>query len=205
MITGEVGGVASVHRVLEPTTDAAATAGATADLVLGRPAGPGGVRVIAVDGPSGSGKTTLAAAVAAALRQRGVRTTEVHMDDLYPGWDGLADAVGLVTTQVLEPLSAGEPAAFHRWDWVAHAWAEQVPVEAADVVVLEGVGCGSRPCTPHLTALVWVEADDDERMRRGIERDGEAYRPHWERWAAQERVLFAAEGTRGRADLVLRT
>ena len=191
-------GVASVHLVPHPADDAAA-------LVLSRPAGPSGVRVIAVDGPSGSGKTTLAGAVAATLRERGASTTEVHMDDLYPGWDGLADAVVLVTTQVLEPLSAGAPAAFRRWDWVAHAWAEQVPVEAADVVVLEGVGCGSRPCAPHLAALVWVEADDDERMRRGIERDGEAYRPHWERWAAQERVLFAAEGTRGRADLVLRT
>jgi len=184
------------------------TAGAAevvADLVLARAAGPSGVRVLGVDGPSGSGKTTLAAAVAAAVLDRGASTTEVHMDDLYPGWDGLADAVGLVTTQVLEPLTAGEPAAFRRWDWVAHTWSERVPVGAADVVVLEGVGCGSRPCAPHLTALVWVEADDDERMRRGVERDGEAYRPHWERWAAQERALFAAEGTRGRADLVLRT
>ncbi|PWJ51192.1 Uridine kinase [Quadrisphaera granulorum] len=175
------------------------------ELVLGRPAGPGGVRVLAIDGPSGSGKTTLAGVVATALRARGVSTTEVHMDDLYPGWDGLAESVGLVTAQVLEPLTAGTPAAFRRWDWVAHTWAEQVPVPAAAVVVLEGVGCGSRPCAPHLTALVWVEADDDERMRRGIERDGEAYRPHWERWAAQERVLFAAEGTRERADLLLRT
>ncbi len=202
MITEGAGGVASVHRVQQETPT---TAQAAADLVLHRPAGPGGVRVVAVDGPSGSGKTTLAAAVAAALRARGASTTEVHMDDLYPGWDGLADAVGLVTTQVLEPLTAGAPAAFRRWDWVAHTWAERVPVEAADVVVLEGVGCASRPCAPHLTALVWVEADDHERMRRGIERDGEAYRPHWERWAAQERALFAAEGTRGRADLVLRT
>ncbi|TXR57473.1 AAA family ATPase [Quadrisphaera setariae] len=183
----------------------AGAAEAAADLVLGRAAGPGGVRVLAVDGPSGSGKTTLAGAVAELLRERGVSTSEVHMDDLYPGWDGLAESVGLVTTQVLEPLTAGAPAQFRRWDWVAHRWAEQVPVPAADVVVVEGVGCGSRPCAPHLTALVWVEADDDERMRRGIERDGEAYRPHWERWAVQERALFTAEGTRDRADLVLRT
>jgi hypothetical protein len=42
-------------------------------------------------------------------------------------------------------------------------------------------------------------------MQPGIARDGEAYRPHWERWAAQERAHFAAEGTRERADLRLRT
>ncbi|MGQ7296097.1 hypothetical protein [Quadrisphaera sp. KR29] len=188
-----------------PASEAAAAAEAAADLVLARPAGPGGVRVLAVDGPSGSGKTTLAAAVAGALRARGVDVVVVHMDDLYPGWDGLAEAVGLVTEQVLGPLSSGAPAAFRRWDWVAHTWVQRVPVPAAPVVVVEGVGCGSRPCAPHLAALVWVEADDDERMRRGVERDGEAYRPHWERWAVQERALFAAEGTRQRADLVLRT
>ncbi|MBC3762064.1 hypothetical protein ACUN7V_12695 [Quadrisphaera oryzae] len=187
------------------SADTSEAAEAAADLVLGRAAGAGGVRVLAVDGPSGSGKTTLAAAVGGVLRGRGVSTAEVHMDDLYPGWDGLAEAVGLVTAQVLEPLTSGAPAAFRRWDWVAHTWAERVPVPTAAVVVVEGVGCGSRPCAPHLTALVWVEADDDERMRRGIERDGEAYRPHWERWAVQERALFAAEGTRDRADVVLRT
>ncbi|MEH3077793.1 MAG: hypothetical protein PGN11_14185 [Quadrisphaera sp.] len=118
----------------------AGAAEAAADLVLGRAAGPSGVRVLAVDGPSGSGKTTLAGAVATVLRSRGVSTSEVHMDDLYPGWDGLAESVGLVTAQVLEPLTAGAPAAFRRWDWVAHRWAEQVPVPAADVVVVEGGG-----------------------------------------------------------------
>jgi hypothetical protein len=34
-----------------------------------------------------------------------------------------------------------------------------------------------------------------------MERDGEDYRPHWERWVRQEDVLFAAERTRQRADL----
>ena len=60
----------------------------------------GPVRLIAVDGPSGSGKSTLGAAIGAALD-----APVVHMDDIYPGWDGLADAVPLVTTQVLEPLA----------------------------------------------------------------------------------------------------
>ena len=42
-------------------------------------------------------------------------------------------------------------------------------------------------------------------MRRGIERDGEAFRPHWQRWARQEDALFAADRTRQRADLVVDT
>ena len=43
------------------------------------------------------------------------------------------------------------------------------------------------------------------RRRRALDRDGETYAPHWERWAAQERVTFARERTRARADLVLVT
>ncbi len=191
--------------MLDGDDDAADTADRVARLVLARPPSAGGVRVLAVDGPSGSGKSTLADAVVTALRDLGSTCSLVRMDDLYPGWDGLADAVPLLVSQVLEPLAGGRAAAFRRWDWVGHAWAQEVPVPAADVVVVEGVGCGSRACAPHLAALVWVEAEIVERMRRGLERDGEAYRPHWERWAVQERALFAAEGTRERADVVVST
>lgn len=56
---------------------------------------------------------------------------------------------------------------------------------------------------PYLTALVYVEAPPELRYERGIERDGEAFRPHWERWAAQEDVLFHRERTRDRADVVI--
>jgi hypothetical protein len=52
---------------------------------------------------------------------------------------------------------------------------------------------------------VFVDADVALRMRRGIERDGEDYRPQWQRWADQERALFTADATRERADLVLDT
>lgn len=179
-----------------------------AALCLGRPARAGGTRVLAVDGPSGSGKTTLAAALTGALSAAlpgADRVAVVHMDDLYPGWDGLADAAPLLSEQVLEPLAHGRPAAFRRWDWDAGRWAGSVAVPTADVLVVEGVGCGARACAPRLSALVWVEAPAEERVRRGLARDGEAYRPHWERWAAQERAHFAAQGTRERADVVVTT
>lgn len=162
--------------------------------------------VIAIDGPSGSGKTTYADVVADELRSRtGTRPQVVHMDDIYPGWDGLAAATGLVTRWVLEPLSQGRDGGFRRWDWVAGERAEAIPVPDADWVVLEGVGCGSAACRPHLSALIWVEAAAEVRMARGIARDGEAYRPHWERWAKQEEVLFQRERTREHAALVIRT
>ena len=43
-----------------------------------------------IDGPSGSGKTTLAAEIEQHWNSA-VKLQVVHMDDLYPGWDGLAE------------------------------------------------------------------------------------------------------------------
>lgn len=165
-----------------------------------------GCRIIGVDGPSGAGKTTFADSLAGILLDRtGVRPQIVHMDDLYPGWSGLADAVDLVTTHVLEPLSRGEDGVFERWDWLAGQRAEAVHVPVADWIVLEGVGSGSRLCRSHLAALAWLEADRDIRMARGMERDGESFRPHWERWAVQEDRLFASEETRRHATVIVET
>ena len=51
-----------------------------------------------------------------------------------------------------------------------------------------------------------VKAPDELRYRRAIDRDGEMYRPHWERWAAQEEALFAAySATYAQADFIYRT
>jgi uridine kinase len=161
----------------------------------------GPVRVVAVDGPSGSGKSVLGAAIGWALA-----CPVLHMDDVYPGWDGLAEAVPLVTSQVLEPLSRGESAAYRRWDWPRNRWSRRtVPVPPTPALVLEGVGSGVLPAGDYATVCVWVEAEVGVRFARGIERDGEAYRPHWERWAGQEEALFAADRTRDRADVILDT
>ncbi|OLT19069.1 hypothetical protein BJF86_01790 [Serinicoccus sp. CNJ-927] len=163
----------------------------------------GDVRVVAIDGLSGSGKTSLATALA-----RDLRAPLVQMDDLYPGWDGLAASPALLAEQVLEPLSRGERAAYRRWDWYADRWAaEPVPVvvEPGGVLVVEGCGSSVGPASEHADVRVWVEAEEGLRRRRGLARDRETFRPHWERWADQEQQVFGADGTRERADLVLDT
>lgn len=156
--------------------------------------------VVAIDGRSGAGKTTLAAGVVEALRAE-----VVHMDHLYPGWDGLDDAVGLLTEQVLAPISEGRPAAYRLWSWVRDEWDGTREVRPSRFLIVEGCGSSVLPAGAYAAVRVFVDADRAVRMRRGIARDGEAYRPHWERWAAQEDALFARDGTVGRADLVLDT
>lgn len=180
------------------SSDVFPDAQAVLDLTLGRSPTLGAGRLIAIDGPAGSGKTTLAAAVAALAS--GARV--VHMDDLYAGWSGLAR----VTEQLdplLRPLAAGGAGSYRRFDWHADAFAETVPVPPVPLLVLEGVGSGSAAHAALITTLVWVAAPHDLRMRRGIERDGDAFAPYWEQWAGDEAELFAREQTEGRADVLV--
>jgi uridine kinase len=156
--------------------------------------------VLAIEGRSGSGKSTLAPAVAAELSAPVVR-----MDDLYPGWDGLLAGVDALLEWVLQPLSLDRPARWRRYDWDRHEYAEWHDVPAADVLVIEGVGCGARTTAPFVDGLVWMEAADDLRRARALARDGDLYTPHWGRWASQEDDFYSRHDVRARADLTIYT
>lgn len=173
---------------------------AVLDLLKTRPASYGAGRLLCVDGPSGSGKTTLAAQVAEL--ELGARV--VHMDDLFEGWDGLPN-VDAQLDGLLRPIAEGRAGHYRRYDWHLGEYAETVTVEPAPLLILEGVGSGSLVVADLVTVLVWVEAAREVRMRRGIERDGEAFAPYWEAWAVAEQEHFARHGTRERADLVVST
>lgn len=184
-----------------PVSDVETAARSVARLALARPARAGGCRIVAIDGPSGAGKSTLARRLSPALDDAPV----IRLDDVYPGWHGLDDGVRLVVDGVLEPLARGRTARLRRYDWVRGRAGEEYEVPAAPVVVLEGCGAGAGACRPFLSLLVWVDAPEAVRYERAMARDGESYRPHWGSWAGQERVHFAREGTRDRADVVLDT
>lgn len=168
-------------------------------LARSRPPTLGTGRLVAVDGPAGSGKTTLAAEVGSLAG-----APVLHLDDLYPGWDGLPE-VDPVVLGVLEPLAAGRSGRYRRYDWYAGSYAEAHEVEPAPLLVLEGVGAGNRAWAPLITALVWVEAAPDLRQARALARDGDALRDHWDAWTRDEARVFAEQDTRARADLVVRT
>ncbi|WP_353508681.1 hypothetical protein [Intrasporangium sp.] len=164
----------------------------------------GDTTVVAIDGRSGAGKTTLALGVAADLRSYGTMAI-VHMDHLYPGWDGLAESSDLLATRILEPISRASTAAYARWDWKAGGWDGTTALEPTDFLVIDGSGSSVGPARPYTAVGVFVDADPMLRMSRGLARDGDTYRPHWQRWAAQEDTVFAADETRAHADLVIDT
>ena len=120
--------------------------------------------IIAVDGRSGAGKTTLAVELAARLREHH-KVSLFHLEDIYPGWNGLATGIERYVATVLTPLSQGEAAEWVSWDWERHYDGALHVTLPAEIVIVEGVGAAADAARPMLDAIVWVESPGDDRRR----------------------------------------
>ncbi|MFJ5831022.1 uridine kinase [Streptomyces sp. NPDC093089] len=170
-----------------------------ADALLRLPPSCGPVRLVAVDGHAGSGKSTLAGRLAAALRDAPV----LHLDDLATH-EELFAWTGRLREQVLAPLSRGETAVYHRYDWGARRFGEAVELAAAPVVLVEGVGAGRRAVRPFLAWLLWMERGAEESWERGRRRDGAEQAAFWDGWTVAETRHFAEDPSRAAADTLVR-
>jgi hypothetical protein len=169
---------------------------------LARPARLGATRLVCVDGPSGSGKTVLADAVAAEAATRGLTVATLHADELLDGWDGLPDLPRRMRRLVLEPLAAGRPARYRRYDWHRGCFGDEHELPVVDLLLLDGVGSGSAVLAGWRSTLVWVASPDpEERLARALARDGEEIREQLLRWRTAEEEHFRASGLPARADL----
>ncbi|MBL1109260.1 hypothetical protein JK361_32515 [Streptomyces sp. 5-8] len=158
----------------------------------------GPVRLIGVDGHAGSGKSTFAGRLARALGGAPV----LHLDDIASHGQLFA-WTGRLMNQVIEPLARGESGHFTPYDWRARAFGAALPLPAAPVVLIEGVGAGRRALRPHLAGLLWMELPREEAWARGRRRDGAEQREFWDGWVAAERAHFAADPSRPHADLLV--
>ena len=153
-------------------------------------------RVVLIDGRSGSGKTTLAEQIAAELSTDDSTGQTLHLDLLYPGWDGLA----LGSLAVATALSEG---GYHPYDWhegeFATSW---IALDPERPLVIEGCGAvteanlaaarawASKRGVAEVRAM-WLECDETLRRERALARDGATFAPHWQQWAAQEDAHYA--------------
>ncbi|WP_258803822.1 aminodeoxychorismate synthase component I [Pseudarthrobacter sp. NS4] len=156
--------------------------------------------IIAIDGRSGAGKTTLAVELAARLRAHH-KVSLFHLEDIYPGWNGLAAGVERYVSTVLTPLSRGETATWISWDWEKHYDGDSRVTIPAEIVIVEGVGAASAEARPLLNAVIWAESPDDVRRTRALDRDGATYEPYWDQWAAQETEWLAGDDVPQHADV----
>ena len=138
---------------------------------------PAGVPVVTIDGYSGSGKSTLAAALARLVNGWQV----LHLDDWYPGWDGLAAGAD-IARRIAADLRAGRASSYEAWDWENGATGATIPVPLAPTII---EGCGAIEAEADLA--IWIaDPGEEERRHRALVRDGQTYAPHWQRWARQD-------------------
>ena len=136
-----------------------------------------GVPVVTIDGYSGSGKSTLAAALARLVNGWQV----LHLDDWYPGWDGLA-AGARIARRIAADLREGRAPSYEAWDWEAGETGATIRVPLAPTII---EGCGAIEAEADLA--IWIaDPGEDERRSRALARDGQTYAPHWRRWAEQD-------------------
>lgn len=176
---------------------------AAAEWILAALRAAGPAPVVIVDGPSGAGKSTLADTIIAAWPTDARTPQLLRMDDLVPGWDGLA-AGSAALADLLGRRAGGVDATWRAWDWITDQPGALEVVRADRPVVVEGSGAITVGTAPIADLAVWVELNDEpERRRRAIARDGEVYAPHWARWAAQEAEHRRRHAPSALADLVV--
>ena len=135
------------------------------------------VPVVTIDGYSGSGKSTLAAALARLVNGWQV----LHLDDWYPGWDGL-EAGAQIARRIASDLRGGRASSYEAWDWENGTTGATISVPLAPTII---EGCGAIEAEADLS--VWIaDPGEDERRSRALARDGQTYAPHWRRWADQD-------------------
>jgi uridine kinase len=156
-------------------------------------------RIVAIDGRGGSGKSELADRLSRRLDASHV----VHTDDFarpnVAGWEWER-----LRAQVLEPVLADRPGRYQRYDWVVDAPAEWHDVPVAGTLIVEGISSMLDELGAYWDFAVWVECPYELRLRRGVERDGEAMRPTWtDVWMPAEDAYVEAQRPDLRADVVV--
>ena len=171
------------------TAGVAALLGASRDQTGRAPAGAQRA-VVLIDGRSGSGKSVAAGQVAAELG-----AAVLSLEDLYPGWDGLAAG----SAAVPGALQSGR---YRPYDWQLGRFADQertlprgpLVIEGCGALTAENLSAAHRWAAEHRLPggawAVWLDVPAVRRKSRALAREGEIFAPHWDQWAAQEEAHF---------------
>lgn len=156
--------------------------------------------VVLLDGGSGAGKTTVAEELHNRIVEALGPVQLVSLDEVYPGWGGLAPASDWVWQQILHPTNPSQPV----WNWSARQFIGRRDLDPLLPIIVEGCGALSRASALLATSRLWCDQDAETRRERALARDGEIFAPHWDAWAAQEAEHWLRNRPRELADLVIR-
>ena len=159
--------------------------------------------IITIDGVAGAGKTTLASHMSDEYVGR-FSVQIIHMDDLYDGWDDpLGPALSQKLHAIVEAHQAGLPYETTKYDWLKSAPGEALMIPPVDLLIIEGVGAGSRATQESAISKIWIDLEPMVGLRRVLARDGFEIEEHMLTFLEQQRIHHMQEDTRAVADFHL--
>jgi uridine kinase len=133
-----------------------------------------GTRWVGIDGLGAAGKTSFAAEIASMLPEAHI----VHVDDFarpeMRGWEQER-----FVRQVVEPLLAGRPARYQRWDYIEDRGLNWVDVPVGVPVIVEGVSATDHRLPVPWDVTIWLDVSEAERHRRILARDNQTLLARW--------------------------
>lgn len=160
--------------------------------------------LVLIDGASGTGKTTLASEIERVLSGVDVPLV-MHMDDLYPGWDGLEQGIRNLHEWILTPRADGQPVTWQRYDWLSKRFDPGHSLDTSKTVIVEGCGALGLGAHTHADLSFWVSADDDVRRARALARDpAQDFASHWDQWDNQFTAYVEREAPGSHASIHVR-
>lgn len=165
--------------------------------------------VVIIDGRAGAGKSRFAADLLEAYFRLETRLPKtIHMDDLYPGWQGLRAGSLYLNQTILNHVAAGREAHWQVWDWsndergnpceTSNGWRS---FEGGNLLLVEGCGALSLHSAEIADLSIWIDSDLETRRKRFSDRDQGQFDEHWHPWTIQEDQFYEAEKSRELSDL----
>jgi uridine kinase len=165
--------------------------------------------VIAIDGHGAAGKSAIADLVAAATGAALVHTDDFFIPAAANGGPAISHYYDWtrLRSEALEPLRAGRPASFRRYDWDCGpaddgtAGDDVVTVRPSSLIVVEGVSSAAPALSDLVHRAVFVDTPPPERLGRLRAR----VRPEeWDDdWLAAEQAYFDLTRPRSSFDLTV--
>jgi uridine kinase len=150
--------------------------------------------IVVIDGRAGSGKSTLALALQNSLFIEGESLPRlINMDDLYEGWDGLAQGAEYLQRNILMPLLNNKTASWQEFNWETSQRERWREFSGGTPLIIEGCGSLNRYTASIANLTVWLDVPEEIRKARWLERDGHAFDQYFDSWAAQELDFIARE------------
>lgn len=171
----------------------------------------GKLPIVLIDGRAASGKSQFAKDLSEAYFQVDKQAARVvHMDDLYPGWNGLAEGSVYLLTNILLPLANSRSANWQVWNWRKNHRGAEEPgngrreFAGGTLLIVEGCGSISRLSSTNSDFQIWIDADDAARKERFSKRDSGKFDEYFGIWSAQEDEYYEREKSKQLAELIIK-